>query len=82
MDPTDDEESIWFATVKDLLEKKKCHVHAKVFLLAGGAILTPQILFNSEIQPKALGHYLCEQPIALCQIALKQEIVDSIESRP
>ena len=80
--PTDDGKSICFAIVKDLLEKKRYRVHAEVFVLAGGAILTPQILFNSEIEPKALGHYLCEQPIAFCQIVLKQEIVDSIESRP
>ena len=82
MVPTDDGESICFAVVKDLLEKKRYLVHVKVFVLAGGAILTPQILFNSEIEPQALGHYLCEQPIAFCQIVLKQEIVDSIESRP
>ena len=82
MVPTDDGESICFAIVKDLLEKKRYLVYAKVFVLAGGAILTPQILFNSEIKPEALGHYLCEQPIAFCQIALKQEIVDSIERRP
>ena len=81
MVPTDDGESICFAVVKDLLEKKRYLVYAKVFVLAGGAILTPQILFNSEIEPKALGHYLCEQPIAFCQIVLKQEIVDSIERR-
>ena len=68
--------------MKDLLQKKRYRVHAEVFVLAGGAILTPQILFNSEIEPEALGHYLCEQPIAFCQIVLKQEIVDSIESRP
>lgn len=82
MVPTDDGESIWFAILKDLLEGKRYRVHVKVFVLAGGAILTPQILFNSEIEPQALGHYLCEQPIAFCQIVLKQEIVDSIERRP
>ena len=82
MVPTDDGESIWFAIVKDLLEKKRYRVYAKVFVLAGGAILTPQILFNSEIEPEALGHYLCEQPMAFCQIVLKQEIVDSIKSHP
>ena len=70
--------SISYAVVKDLLNKEYYHVHAKVFVLAAGAILTPQILFNSEIQPKALGHYLCEQPMAFCQIALKQKIIDDI----
>jgi len=83
--PTEDGQSIWFAVVKDLLEKKRYQVHAKVFVLAAGAVLTPQILFNSEAMhplPKALGHYLCEQPMAFCQIVLKQELVDSIKPRP
>lgn len=82
MVPTDDGESIWFAIWTDLLEGKRYRVHVKVFVLTGGAILTPQILFNSEIKPQTLGHYLCEQPIAFCQIVLKQEIVDSIERCP
>ena len=73
---------IEYAIVNDLLEKKSYHIHAKVFVLAAGAILTPQILFNSEIQPAALGHYLCEQPMAFCQIVLKQTIVDAIEKDP
>lgn len=49
-----------------------------VFVFAAGAVLTPQILFNSEIQPRALGRYLCEQPLCFCQIVLKQNIVDSV----
>lgn len=75
---SDDGKSIHHAVVKDLLEKERYHIHAKVFVLAAGAVLTPQILYNSEIKPEALGHYLCEQPMAFCQIVLKQEIVDGI----
>ena len=79
---SDDGNSISYAIVKDLLNDEYYHVHAKVFVLAAGAILTPQILFNSEIQPKALGHYLCEQPMAFCQIVFKQEIIDNIRKNP
>ena len=47
-------------------------------LFLAGAVLTPQILFNSEIKPEALGHYLCIQLKAFCQIVLKQSLIDSI----
>lgn len=76
--PSDDGKSIHYAVVKDLLEKERYHIHAEVFVLAAGAVLTPQILYNSEIKSEALGHYFCEQPMAFCQIVLKQEIVDDI----
>ena len=77
-----DSENIDYAEVKDLVEKKRYHIHAKVFVLAAGAILTPQILNNSEISSPAIGHYLCEQPMAFCQIVLNQKLVDSIKDRP
>ena len=75
---SEDGKSIQYAFVKDLLEKQTYFIYAKVFVLAAGAVLTPQILYNSDIQPEALGHYLCEQPMAFCQIVLKQELVDRI----
>lgn len=74
----DERDSISYAVVKDLLNNLDYHIHAKVFVLAAGAILTPQILFNSEIIPNSLGHYLCEQPMAFCQIVFKQKIIDDI----
>lgn len=80
--PNSEDEKIWYAEVKDLLEKKTYHVYADVFVLAAGAILTPQILHNSDIQPSALGRYLCEQPMAFCQIVLKQEHLDKIRDLP
>ena len=80
-DDGESEKKIAYAVVKDLLKNQKYHIYAKVFILAAGAVLTPQILFNSDIQPAALGKYLCEQPMAFCQIVLKQSIVDSIAEK-
>ncbi|KIJ62441.1 GMC oxidoreductase [Hydnomerulius pinastri MD-312] len=47
-----------------------------------GAVGTPQVLYNSRINSEALGRYLCEQSLAFCQIVLKQELVDGIETNP
>ena len=69
---------IQYAVVKKLLENETCYIHARTFVIAAGAVLTPQILFNSGIRPHALGHYLCEQPMAFCQIVLLQSIIDEI----
>jgi len=40
-------------------------------------VLNGQLLFNSNIRPKALGLYLVEQPLAFCQVELLQELVDN-----
>ena len=80
---TDDgNQEIQHAVVRDLLNKKYYHIKANIYVIAAGAVLTPQILFNSNIRPTALGHYLCEQPLAFCQIVLLQSIVDSIHDNP
>jgi pyranose oxidase len=74
--------SVEFAEVENLIEWKTIRVRAKTYILAVNAMLTPQVLFNSHIRPEPLGRYLSEQPLAFCQIVLKQEIVDAICNDP
>lgn len=71
------------AIVRDLLSKKdRDRIQANTYIIAAWAVLTLQILFNSQIRPPALGHYLYFQPMAFCQVLLQQRIVDSIMDRP
>ncbi|KAI0689662.1 putative pyranose oxidase [Cytidiella melzeri] len=63
-------------------------IKAKIYVIAAGAVATPQILANSgygamRSQPgtpliPALGKGITEQPLAFCEIVLRQGIVDRI----
>ena len=74
----DGKKSVKCAIVRDLLSQVDHKVKANLYVICAGAVLTPQILFHSHIRPKALGHYLCEQPLAFCQVVLLQSLIDSI----
>ncbi|KAF8608603.1 pyranose 2-oxidase [Ceratobasidium sp. AG-I] len=69
---------IYGALCRDLKSKKDFLVQADKYVIACGAVCTPQILHNSGIRPEALGKNLCEQSIAFCQIVLKRELVQNI----
>jgi pyranose oxidase len=69
---------IEYALVRDLNTNDDRLVVAKAFIVACGAMPTPQILWNSGIRPPALGCYLTEQSMAFCQIIMKKELIDSV----
>ncbi|QRW21546.1 GMC oxidoreductase [Rhizoctonia solani] len=84
--------AIKFAYVKDIIADEYLLIPAKYFVVACGAIGTPQVLWNSgfglhlydnENDPArelpALGRYLTEQSISFCQIVLKRKFIENIE---
>ena len=64
-----------YVDVENLRSGQKYRVYARAFVVACNATLTPQLLFKSGIRLPALGKYICEQPLAFCQIVLKKELV-------
>lgn len=52
-------------------------VEAPVVVIAADAFGTPQLLWASGIRPRALGHYLNDQPQVMCSVYLKPEIAEA-----
>ena len=69
---------VQYAEVDDLIHWRRIKVHADLFIVCCGSILTPQLLWNSDIRPSALGRYLTEHPMTFTQIMLSETIVDGI----
>lgn len=75
----DDQKKIEYVIVDDLNDiNREKHIYAKVVIVTCGAINTPQLLWNSDIRPEALGCYLTEHQIAFAEICLKNEITNNI----
>lgn len=69
------------AEVQGLDPRRTVRIRAETFVVAAGAILTPQLLWSSRVardEPSALGRYLSDHPLAFAQVALGTEILDRI----
>ncbi|KAI9148000.1 Pyranose 2-oxidase [Paramyrothecium foliicola] len=92
----DDKAHVVSADVVDLAApggKDKKTITAKYFVVCGGPILTPQLLYASGFMPReavniltpahlqlpALGHYLTEQTMCFSQIVLKDSLVRRLQ---
>ncbi|KAK0485317.1 pyranose 2-oxidase [Armillaria luteobubalina] len=80
-DPSDPSKIV-AAVCRNLKTDRDVLICAKTFVIACGSVCTPQILWNSDIRPDALGKNLTEQSIAFCQIVLKRSIVETISTDP
>ena len=78
--PAADGSRIEYAEIEDHVRWRTLHVEADTFIVACGALLTPQLLYASGIRPHALGRYLTEQPVAFCQTVLRPGLLDGIGS--
>lgn len=73
---------IEYAEIVDLARWRTLRVAARTFVVACGAVLTPQLLHASGIRPYALGRYLTEQPVAFCQVVLPSAVLEDIAADP
>jgi choline dehydrogenase-like flavoprotein len=71
--PASDGTRIEYAEIEDHVTWRTLRVEANTYVVACGAVLTPQLLYASGVRPHALGRYLTEQPVAFCQVVLRDD---------
>ena len=72
---------VLWAQVQGLGPWRERRIRAETFVVAAGAVATPQLLWHSRIardEPSALGRYLCDHPLAFAQAALLPRVLDEI----
>jgi pyranose oxidase len=64
------------AIIEHIPTKKQEEITAKIVIVAADAMRTPQLLWASNIRPKALGHYLNEHTFIFSFCELNVDLVD------
>lgn len=64
------------AEIEHLQSGKRETVEAKIVIVAADPLRTPQLLWASNIRPKALGHYLNEHPFVFAFVELDKDLVN------
>jgi pyranose oxidase len=71
---------VQYAVVRDLRDvREEIRLRAGTYVVACGAVPTPQLLYSSGVTLPALGRYLTEQPLSFCQVVLQQQHMDHVE---
>ncbi len=66
---------IFGAEIEHIQSGKQETVEAKIVIVAADPLRTPQLLWASNIRPKALGHYLNEHPFVFTFVELDKDLV-------
>ncbi|MFF0146668.1 pyranose oxidase [Amycolatopsis sulphurea] len=80
--PAQDGSRVDHAEIVDHTTSQTLRVEANTYVVACGAVLTPQLLYASGIRPAALGRYLTEQPVAFCQIVFGDDLLERAATDP
>ncbi len=75
----DDAGAVRGVVLHDRTRDESYDVVAQRVVVAADSFGTPQLLWASGIRPRALGHYLNDQPQVMCSVYLKPEIARAAE---